>query len=183
MDNKKVGDVMLPLEDYATINEDHTISEAMLALSEAQQGLTHDQHRHRAVLVLDQHGNVVGKLTHWAILNSLKPDILQGNDLAYLDRAGLSRDFVDRLQRRTRALPTSLNRMCRLAARVRVADAMVPAEESVAEDIPLSEGIQQMVLLHVQSLLVTKGGKVVGIVRLSDVFEEVADRIRDVDAD
>ncbi len=29
-----------------------------------------------------------------------------------------------------------------------------------------------------QSLLVTRGGEVVGILRLSDVFEEVADMIR-----
>lgn len=37
--------------------------------------------------------------------------------------------------------------------------------------------------LQTLTLLVTNGRKVVGIVRLSDVFEEVADRIRDVDAD
>jgi hypothetical protein len=34
-----------------------------------------------------------------------------------------------------------------------------------------------LVLLHSQSLLVRSEDKVVGILRLSDVFEEVADRI------
>jgi len=181
MDSKTVGDVMLPLEEYATIGKDRTLRDAVRALNKAQLGLTYDRHQHRAILVLDRAGTVVGKLTHWAILCSLEPELLGQGDMASLDRAGLSPEFLDRLRSNARSFGGSINRMCKVAARVRVADAMVPIGESITEDAPLSEAIQQFVLLHAQSLLVRRGGKAVGILRLSDVFEEVADRIREDD--
>lgn len=182
MDKKTVGDVMLPLDEYATINSGCTIREALVALSKAQLGLTYDRHQHRAVLVLDERGSVVGKLTHWAVLRSLDPGWLQENDLSSLDRAGLSSEFVSRLKRRTMRFGGSLNRMWQTAGRVRVEDAMVPAVESIAHSAPLSKAIQKMILLHAQSLLVVRDDAVVGILRLSDVFEEVADRIQNDDS-
>ena len=97
MDSKKVRDLMHSLDEYATISDNCTIREALVALDKAQLGLTPDRHHHRAVLVLDGSGNVVGKLTHWAILRSLEPGPLQNEDLASLDRAGLSAEFVHRL--------------------------------------------------------------------------------------
>lgn len=181
MDTRTVGDVMLSLDEYATITSGCTIREALIALNKAQLGLTYDRHQHRSVLVLDESGTVVGKLTHWAILRSLDPGLLQREDLASLDRAGLSSVFIDRLRYQTRTFGGSLNRMCRVAARVKVEDAMVPVTESISENASLSEAIRQLVLLHTQSLLVHGRGKVVGILRLSDLFEEVADRMREGD--
>ena len=178
MDDKKVRDLMHPLEDYATISCECTIREALVALSKAQLGLTPDRHQHRAVLVLDGWGNVVGKLTHWAILRSLEPQLLRNEDLASLDRAGLSEEFVSRLKQQTRMFSGRLQRMCEAAGHLRVGDAMVPAGESISENAPLSEAIEQFVLLHSQSLLIRRDDKVVGILRLSDVFEEVANQIR-----
>ncbi len=177
MDDKTVRDLMHPLDEYATISCNCTIREALVALNKAQLGLTPDRHQHRAVLVLDGWGNVVGKLTHWAILRSLDPELLQNEDLASLDRAGLSDDFVSRLKQQTRMFSGSMTRLCEAAGRVRVEDAMVPAGESITENAPLSEAIQQFVLLHSQSLLVRRDDKVVGILRLSDIFEEVANQI------
>lgn len=181
MDNKTVGDVMLPLGEYATIGSGRTLCDALRALNKAQMGLTYDRHQHRAVLVLDGSGVVIGKLTHWAILRSLEPDLLRDDDLASLDRAGLSPQFLDHLKGHARSFGGSINRMCKVAARVRVVDAMVPIGEGIAEDAPLSRAIQKFVQLHVQSLLVLRNGSAVGILRLSDVFEEVADRIREID--
>jgi CBS domain-containing protein len=183
MDTKTVGDVMLLLDEYATIASGCTIREALVALSKAQLGLTYDRHQHRAVLVLDESGAVIGKLSHWGILRSLEPELLRGDDLASLDRAGLSADFIGRLKHPTPMFGGSLDRMCRTAARVRVEDAMAPVTESVSKEAPLSEAIRRFVALHAQFLLVQERGKVIGVLRLSDVFEEVADRIREGDAE
>jgi len=183
VDTTKVRDVMLSLDEYATIASGCTIREALVALNKAQLGLTYDRHQHRAVLVLDESGTVIGKLTHWAILCSLEAELLQGEDLSILDRAGLSADFIGRLKHLTPMFGGSLTRMCRTAAHVRVEDAMIPVTESISVNASLAEAIRQMVVLHAQSLLVHRHWKVVGILRLSDVFEEVADRIRDGDAE
>ena len=58
---------------------------------------------------------------------------------------------------------------------------MVPIGESIDEDALLTEAIHQMVLMHALSIPVTRHGEVVGILRQSDVFEEVADIIMSSD--
>ena len=58
------------------------------------------------------------------------------------------------------------------------AEAMVAARDSIEEGASLGEAIEALVVSRAESLLATREGRVVGILRLSDVFEEVADRIR-----
>jgi len=55
---------------------------------------------------------------------------------------------------------------------------MVPVRESIDETAELMEAIQGMVDSHAQSMLIMWEGKVVGILRLSDVFEVIAGIIR-----
>ena len=55
---------------------------------------------------------------------------------------------------------------------------MVPISESIDENESLSVAIHQLVVSHVQSLTVTREGKTIGVLRLSDVFQAVADVIR-----
>jgi len=177
MDTRPVKELMLPLAHYATTSSNSTLRDALLALSKAQLGLTNDRHHHRAVLVLDDQDNVIGKLTHWSILKSLQPSVFSESDRVNLARAGLSLDFIaDLVERHPYQGP--MERMCALASRIHVRDAMVPVQESIDEQARLSEAIVEMVRLHIQSILVTRHGKVVGILRMSDLFEEVADVIR-----
>jgi len=178
MESKKVREVMLALDDYATVPSDATIREALIALSKAQLGLTYSRHHHRAVLVLDRDGRVVGKLTHWAILHSLEPRFFGQADREALSRSNLTHEFIQSLERRFSGLRRDLAATCQEASRVRVEDAMVPVRESIDEDADLTEAIRIMVLGHWQSVLVTRRGDVVGILRLSDLFEDVADLIR-----
>lgn len=178
METKKVKDIMLSLQEYATVSFDATIYEALIALSKSQMGLTYDRHHHRAVLVLDEDGHVIGKLSHWAILRSLEPKFFQNADQEILFRSGLSHDFIQRLRDNFSMLSTNLNFMCKEAAKIKVKDAMVPINESIDEEAFLTEAIRLMVLSHCQSMLVIRGKAVVGILRMSDVFEEVADIIR-----
>jgi len=181
MTDRTVRDLMLALGEYATIDVGCTIREALVELSKAQLGLTYDRHHHRAILVIGGDGDVVGKVTHWALLRSLMPDLLDDDGIASLARAGLADDFIERLKRRIDEVPPTLRGLCRAAARVKVEDAMVPVGESIAEEATLIEAIRRMVALHCQSLVVRRAGTAVGILRLSDVFEEVADSIRNVD--
>ncbi|MBW2262745.1 MAG: CBS domain-containing protein [Deltaproteobacteria bacterium] len=178
MEEKKVKDVMLPIEEYATILVGSTVQEALAALNKAQLGLTYDRHHHRAILVLDTNGDVVGKLTHLSILGKLQPQLLGNDDIQFLDRAGLTPEFVESMEESYRHLNTSLETLCARAGGLRVEDAMVPTFESIGEDATIAEAISRVVSAHVQSILVTRHDKVVGILRTSDLFEEVADLIR-----
>jgi CBS domain-containing protein len=179
MVEKKVKDIMLSVEEYATVSTESTLKEALLALSRAQPDEDQKRHHYRAVLVLNWRGQVVGKLSHWAVLRSLEPHFFKRRDIASLHRAGLTQDFIDSMEEMSSQFAISLQQMCRRAAKVKTKDAMVPAGESIDEDAPITDAIHRMVNAHTQSLLVSRKGEIVGILRLTDVFEEIAEMIRE----
>ena len=57
---------------------------------------------------------------------------------------------------------------------MKAADAMHPLSESVEESASISEAIHKIVMWQQLSLLVTRGDEVVGLIRLSDLYDEVA---------
>jgi hypothetical protein len=64
MESKTVKEMMIPLAEYATVFEDANLLETVMALDRAQAGFDQTGYRHRAILVLDQNGHIVGKLRH-----------------------------------------------------------------------------------------------------------------------
>jgi len=181
MTDKRVEDLMLSLDEYATVSEDSTLQHAFQALSLPHKVGGRLRHCHRAVLVLDRKGTVVGKLTHWALLRSLEPELLRAKDLHSLPRAGLSPDFLRSILSGLPVADGSFVDLCRAAARIPVTDVMVPDVEHIDADVSITEAIRLLVLSHAQSSLVHRGGKTVGLLRLTDVFEEVANTVATVD--
>lgn len=56
---------------------------------------------------------------------------------------------------------------------------MRPIKESVDEDAPITEAIHKMIMWQAMRVLVTRGEKeVIGVLRLSDLYSEVAERMR-----
>ena len=60
----KVADLMVPLSEYATVSDDASLYDAVMALEKSQEKYTytHSQYRHRAILVLDKSKKVIGKI-------------------------------------------------------------------------------------------------------------------------
>jgi CBS domain-containing protein len=176
----KVKDLMVSLADYAAVSQDATLYEAVLALDEAQKRLHRDRHPHRAVLVLDSEGQVVGKLSQWDFIRALEPRYNEIVDFNSLVRLGWSTRFIRSMIEDQGLWQKPLDNLCQRASRIKVKDIMyTPAEgEYVPEDATLDEGIHQLVIGHHQSLLVTRDSKVVGVLRLSDVFAQVCEIMR-----
>ena len=175
MKSVTVKDLMVPLADYASVSQEATLYEAVLALDEAQKRLHRDRHPHRAVLVLDEEGLAIGKLSQWDFIRALEPrysDILDSESLA---RFGISSRFIGSVLKDQGLWQQPLDNLCQRASQIRVKDVMyTPAQgEYVQEDATLDEAIHQLVIGHHQSLLVTGASNVVGVLRLSDVFSEV----------
>ena len=75
---------------------------------------------------------------------------------------------------------TPLDDLCRKAADLNVrAKVAKPMEGEIIDiEATLNKAIHQIILGHHESLLVTKRGEIVGILRLSDVFDEIVKRIK-----
>jgi len=180
MQSIKVAELMVPLAEYATVLEEATLNEAVLALDLAQQRVEKDREKHRAVLVLDKKGRVVGKLDQWTVLWAIEPRYKQMGDLRETSRYGFSPDFLRSMIENYGLWRKPLEGICRKASEMKVKDIMhTPAEvEYVGENDSLDTAIHQLVMGCHQSLLVTRGEEIVGVLRLSDVFKKICDSIK-----
>ena len=170
-----VKDLAVSLSEYATVPIGSTLFEAVLALEKAQEEFDHTKYRHRGVLILDAENRVVGKLNHLDALRALEPVQDENAGIAQLSPFGFSDRFVNDLRKRERLKAAPLADLCRKAAELKVEDFMRATAEGevIDEEASLDIAIHQLVMGNHSSLLVTRGGKVVGILRLADVFAAV----------
>lgn len=180
MEAMKVKDLMVPLEEYAVISEDATLFEAICALEESRLKYDTRGYKHRAVLVKGAEGTIIGKLSQWDVLRSLDPKYNQIGDLKKLSGFGLSAEFLRSTIQRHELWKRPLDDLCRTASGLRVGDIISSPDESelIEAETSLNQAAHQLIMGHHQSLLVKDKGQVVGILRLSDVFQEVAARIQ-----
>ncbi len=179
MKQKHVRDLMIPLADYTTVHEDATLKQAVESLRHSHQKYSTLHYKHRAVLVLDQRGKVVGKLSMHDVLVALEPAYRQMGDMKAVQRAGLSADFIRSMQESFAMWQHPMDDICEKAAAQMVRDVMYTptAAEHVEADATLDEAVHQLVLGSHQSLLVTDQGEITGVIRLVDVFQAVSDAI------
>jgi len=171
----KVKDLMVPLSEYATISQDASIFDAVSALEKAQEEFDATRYRHRAILVLGPGGKVIGKLSQWDLLRSLEPKYEEMKDSRGLTKLGFSKTFMLSMLETYKMFDKPMEAICRKAAQQKVRTYMhAPTEgEYIDEQAALNEAIHLLVLGHHQSLLVTRNGEIVGILRLTDVFAAV----------
>jgi CBS domain-containing protein len=180
MEFKKVKELMVSLDEYALVNENTTLVEALgkMAKSSKSTLLTHG-HQARAVLVSNQDGEVVGVLGHMDFLRALEPKYNMLGDLEVLSRAKMDTEILDSMSELLGFWKGSLDNLCRRAAVIEVKYLMRPMKESISEDTPISEAIHKMIMWQAKRILVTRNEKeVIGVLRLADLFTEVAECMR-----
>ncbi len=173
----RVEDLMIPLSEYAVVDEGATVLDALRALQAAQENLPPDRHPHRAILVRGRTGRIVGKLHHFAFLRALLPDRRARGVQALLERAGLDDDLRDSSWRTLDLLTAELVNLCERARNVKVEDVCTAATVSIEGQARLADAIPVFLAHQTLSLLVTRSGRTVGVLRLSDFFDELARQI------
>lgn len=172
-----IKNLMVPLEEYATVSEEATLFEAVSALENAQEMLDREKYKylHRAILVYDKNKKIVGKISQLDVLRSLEPKYDDLGDMSKMSRTGFSPQFLKTMLKQGALWETPLRDICMKAGNFKVKTFMyTPTEgEYIAEDASLDEAIHLLVMGHHHSLLVTRGKEIIGILRLTDVFAEI----------
>ena len=176
MKSFKVKDLMVPMSEYATVSKNATLLEAVAALEKAQAEFDNTRYRHRAILILNDDGNVVGKMSQLDVLRALEPkygDMMEHSQFQH--RYGFTKKFMKSILNQYQMWDSPLSDICQKAGGKSVGEYMhTPTEgEYVDADATLNVAINQLVLGHHQSLLVTQNKKILGILRLTDVFAAV----------
>jgi len=182
MSDFRLTDLMVPVENYASVSQDASIREGIFALKEAQRREfleDPERHRDRAVLVIDHQGQIVGKLGMWSIIGCLEPnyDRVRGGAASSkaASRVGSARGVINGVMESSHLWRSRLRTIADDTADLRIEDLLhaFRNKELIDENASLEQAIHQLVSGHFMSLLVTRKGRIVGILRLVDVFEAV----------
>ena len=116
MQSIKVGELMVPVAEYATVSEEATLYDAVLALEEAQQKIKQEHQKYWSVLVLDKNQRVVGKLDQWTMLMAIEPRYKRVKELRETSRYGFSPEFYKSMLEDHGLWRNPLEDLCKKAA-------------------------------------------------------------------
>ncbi|WP_272700587.1 CBS domain-containing protein [Desulfovibrio sp. Fe33] len=165
----KVKELMTPVGDYRTLGTDATLGDVVAAL----QGGTH-----RDIFIVDERGAFAGVLTMTDIITALEPNYkkLFKKDL---DSDILSNRYVAEQFKEFNLWSDTLGNICARGVAIKVTDAMhVPEEDQyLDEDSDIEYGVHMYMVGTPQPLIVRRDGKITGVLRMSDVFNEIIGRM------
>lgn len=180
METIKVKDLMTSFEGYPRVSDDASLYEAVQALDEGRQQLDAKGHRFMAVLVCDKSGKVIGKMNRMDILTCLEPEYLTNDELKKVSRFGLTPEFLHSMLDSYDLWKSPLLDICKKSFNKKVGDfvAHQPGSMSIEADVTLSNAVHQLIMNRCQALVVTSKGDPVGLLRLVDVFDQVAAQMK-----
>jgi CBS domain-containing protein len=177
---------MVPLGQCTCVSKDATLHDAAVALEEARNKHEDGACQYLAVLVCDDAGRAIGKLSLLDLfrlslrdfLRSLEPKKREMTDPRKIAGNSLLAEVVGSTVNAYDLC--SLEELCRTAADMNV-DVITRSPldgEFIDAEATLNEAIHQLIMGCHQSLLATSEGQIVGILRLADVCVQVGKRIR-----
>lgn len=160
-DRKTTEDLMIRLEDYPHIPYWFTLRQAMAIVREAAIKFE-GSFEPRAVLVFDEKYQLMGILTLRDIIIGLEPKFLQETSLIKMDPSltVLMGDFFGPKMSEQSQRPVS--------------EVMSPIKITVTAEDPITKPLYLMIKEKVGLIPVMQGGKVVGMLRLNDLFGEIS---------
>lgn len=166
VEQKKVKDLMIPLEDYPHIPCWLTLRQAMAFFREAAIKLG-GSFEPKAVLVFDEKYQPMGMLTLRDIVKGLEPRVMEVPGLAEAD------------PNLTALIGDLFGPGMREASQKTVGEVMSPIKVTIHGKDPIAKAIFLMIQEHVGLLAVIQDSKVAGIIRSSDLFIEIMHLVLD----
>ena len=167
-EEKKAGDIMIPIEDYTVIDPDSTIKEGIKKLKRSFESAVSTSRimetGHRSILVLDYGGELVGILSILDLIEALRPAYLSAPKPSMADSMQYSPMFWTGL----------FTTQAKGLVYKKIRDVMSDAPLSIDEDANLMEIANLIYAEKSRRMAVTRDGKVVGVVREQEIFFEMA---------
>jgi hypothetical protein len=169
----KVKDAMVPLDEYPTIAHKASLYDAIVQLDAARRSPSQGQSEHRSLVVVDDNGKVVGKLTYVDILRGLEPKYGEIGDVKGMHRFGISGEFVTFMRKHFGLWEGSFRDLCAKASKTKVKDVAEGLDPDVLVDETrsIADAVHRLIVGGNVSLFVTRGGEVTGLLRMIDAFD------------
>jgi CBS domain-containing protein len=165
MNGKLVKEILVPISDYPNIGDGASVKDAFLILKnnfEKGKG-------YRSILVLDERNQLKGVLSLADLIKAVepqflkvtKPDAYQGISVGYPALSLIWQELF--------------SEECKEEAKKPVKEVMAPVQATVTLEDPIAKAAYLLIMTNSRVLPVLDKDKVIGVVRLVDVFKEITD--------
>ncbi|EGB14196.1 CBS domain containing protein [Pseudodesulfovibrio mercurii] len=165
----KVKELMIPVDNYLTLGTDASLGDVASTLKSGG---------HRDILIVDEQGAFAGVLSMSDMITALEPNYkkLFKKDLS---SDTLSNRYVAEQFKEFNLWTDTLTNICARGVQIKVTDAMhIPEEDQyIDEDSDIEYGVHMYMIGTPQPLIVRDNGRVTGVLRMSDVFNEIIGRM------
>lgn len=166
--DKKAGEIMIPAKDYLTVPVEGTFKDAADALARSMNTYNEEGAQgHQLVLVTDD-GKICGLVSLKELLNAIEPQFLKSGNYRGWNLPG------------SWAIPVFweglFNERCLTAAKKPVKEIMLPLDEEIdVLDVndTMIKAVYYMTKHGLDAIFVLKDGEVVGLLRNTEVFQEM----------
>ena len=181
MEKMKVRELMRPVEEFPRISSQATFMEAVEALEKAQQAFRSGKAAQRILLVYDEAGKIVGKLSPMDFVQGLEPSYDRIDSLKSVSRYRLGQSVLDRMKEEFRLWQTPLVELCTKAYNAEIENfiRMPSSDHMVNVEDKMDKAFHLFVVGRHDSLFVTEGEEIVGLIRFSDVYRKIAKTMRE----
>ncbi len=180
MEEKKVKDMMIPDKEFPAISADATLTEALIALEQAQAAFASGAAKQRILLVKDEKGVVIGKLSPIDLSRGLEPGYKDLDErLKSFTRFGVGY-LIKPLKEQYWLWSKPFSELCKKALNVKVKDFMKQPDENrnIAPGDTLNEALHLFVTGSHDSLFVVENGAVIGLLRFSDIYRMISNSVK-----
>ena len=172
LDDLHVRDIYVPITDYPHIPASASICDAIQMMHNSLS----EGHKYRTILVTDEEGHLQGYLSLRDLMRAVGPNYLSKKTPSYKGHQpfeGISDDFT--------ALSLIWQEGFTLKvmeeARKPVSGVLTLIENTVSLDDPFAKCAYLLLVQDVLILPVVENDRVIGVIRLVDIFERIADTI------
>jgi CBS domain-containing protein len=176
---KKVKDIMEPIEEYETIGVDGRLSDVLAIIKRKHKLAEGGGPFHKTVFVTDSSGRIIGKISVYDLIRGLVPETVKHPDISRAYYSMLSSramevgEEVGQVQERFKWLKSSFFDLVSQEVTKDLKDVMSPVHPLLQEDDSINKAIYVMFKEEVRQPLVFRGEKVVGVVNFMGVFDEL----------
>jgi predicted transcriptional regulator len=176
MEKMKVRELMRPVEEFPRISKQATFFEAVQALEKAQQEFSSGHASQRILLVYDEAGKIVGKLSPMDVVKGLEPNYDKIDSLKTISHYRLAPSTLESMKEHFRLWQRPLADLCTKAYSVKIENfvKMPTPDHMVKADDRMDNAFHLFVVSRHDSLFVKEGEAIVGLIRFSDVYKKIA---------
>jgi CBS domain-containing protein len=170
---RRIGEIMIPLDEYPHIPDQFTLAQAIMELERAELEFRGRRSLPRLLLVFNQNNELAGLVRRRDLLRGLEPKFMRAKSMDYRKRlfdVELDPNLLEM------AYEKIIDGMKERAQRS-VRSIMITDVVTIDYDDHLLKAIYEMVTYDITSLPVVKDNRVVGVVRTVEIFHEVANLV------